>query len=124
MSGPMVLAFDDEAPLAAALAGRAHADAAGVVRVDLADHEHLVAPHRAGAQRLGERLAHHLLGAAFAVHLGGVDHAVADLQREAQRRHLARPLTRALAHAPGAEAERGAGVPIGKADVLHGKEAL
>ena len=48
----------------------------------------------------------HLLGAAFAVHLGGVDDAVADLERAAHRRDLARPARRGLAHAPGAQAER------------------
>ena len=76
----------------AALAGIVHALPAGVVRVDLADDEDLVAHQRAGAHRLGERLADDLFRATLAVHLGGVDDAVAHLQRQAHGGHLGRAL--------------------------------
>jgi hypothetical protein len=65
----------------AALAGRLHAAAVGIVGIDFADQEHLVAA-------AGDRLAHHFLGAALAVHLGGVDQRHAEVQAQAQRRHL------------------------------------
>ena len=57
----------DAQALEAALAGGDRAGARGIVRIDLADDEGLVAP-------AGDRLADDLLGAAVAVHLGGVDH--------------------------------------------------
>ncbi|MCY1554452.1 hypothetical protein D9M68_910260 [compost metagenome] len=82
-------------PPQAARAGRRHTLAAGVVRIDLADQKHLLA-------HPGNRLAHHQLGAAFAVHLGRVDQAQAQLDTLAQRRHFRAPLAGHFAHAPGA----------------------
>ena len=73
-------AIGAEAPQAA-LAGGDGTPARGVVRVDLADDEDLVAAP-------GDGFAHHLLGAAFAVHLGGVDEAHAEVEPESKRRHL------------------------------------
>jgi hypothetical protein len=93
-------------PLEASLARRGGGARAGVVRVDLADDEELVARHRARAQRSGERLADDPFGAAFAVHLGGVDDAPAHVDRGANGSDLALSPRRRLAHPPGAEAER------------------
>ena len=92
--------------LQAALARSEGAARTGVLRIDLADDEQVVARDRALAQCGGERLAHDLLGAAFAVHLGGVDDAPADLERGANRRDLALPARRRLADVPSAQAER------------------
>jgi hypothetical protein len=76
------------------------------VRVHLADDEDLLARQRPVAQGLGQRSADHFLGAAFAVHLGSVDHAPAEIERRADGGHFARAPRRALAHAPGAQPER------------------
>ena len=83
-------------PLEAALAGRNGALARGVVRIDLAHQEDLVAP-------AGHGLRQHFLGSALAVHLGRIDQPDAEIEPELDRRHLGRPLRLALAHAPRAE---------------------
>ena len=62
---------------------------AGVVRIDLADQEHLVAPP-------GDRLADHLLGAALAVHLGGVDQRHAEVDARAAAPPTSGPRRRRL----------------------------
>ncbi len=85
-------------PFQAALAGRQHALARGVVRIDLADKENLVAP-------AGQRLRQHLLGTALAIHLGGVNEPDAEVQGELYGGHLARTLRLALAHPPRADAQ-------------------
>jgi len=85
-------------PLQAARAGRRHAGARGVVRIHLADHEGPVA-------LAGDRLRHHLLGAAVAVHLGGVDQRHAQVEAEAQRGGLVLGAALALTHPPGALAD-------------------
>ncbi len=83
-------------PLQAALAGGNRPLARGVVRIDLADEEEIVAPP-------GDGLADDGLRHAFAVHLGRIDQPHAELDPQLHRRQLGRPLGRALAHAPGAE---------------------
>ena len=85
-------------PLEAALAGRDGAAPRGVVRIDLADQAYFVAPAR-------DRLGDDLLGAAFAVHLGGVDQRDAEIEPELQRGDLGVERAALLAHAPGALAE-------------------
>ena len=70
------------------------------MRIDLADQEDVVAPSR-------DRFADHRLGAAFAVHLGGVDQRDAEVEPELERRDLGVELRALLAHAPGALAEHG-----------------
>src|SRR6185437_6637511 len=62
-------------PLQAALAGGHRAAAGGIVRVDLADQEDLVAA-------AGDDLADHFLGAALAIHLGGIDQRHAEGEPE------------------------------------------
>ena len=93
-------------PLEAALAGRDDAAPRGVVRIDLADQAHLVAPAR-------DRLGDDLLGAAFAVHLGGVDQGDAEIEPELQRGDLgveraapARPCPRCPGRAPASRDRR------------------
>jgi hypothetical protein len=68
------------------------------VRVDLADQEDLVAA-------AGDGLADHFLGAALAIHLGGIDQRHAEVEPEPQRRHHVGVAAARLAHAPGAEPE-------------------
>jgi hypothetical protein len=72
------------------------------VRVDLADQVDLVAA-------AGDRLAHHFLGAALAVHLGRVDQGHAEFHAEAQGGHLGLAGGGVFAHVPGALAEDGDG---------------
>ena len=72
--------------------------ARGIVRIDLADEIDLVAP-------AGDGLGHDLLGAALAVHLGGVDQVQAEIEAELQRLGLGGPIRAALAHVPRAEPE-------------------
>jgi hypothetical protein len=68
------------------------------MRVDLADDEDGVAP-------AGDGLAHDLLGAAFAIHFGGVDEGHAEIDAKRQRRHHVGTARARFAHAPGAEPE-------------------
>src|SRR5258706_11283607 len=93
-------------PLAAAIAGGGNAGAAGVVRVDLADDVQLFTFERASAQRFAQRLPDNLLGAAFAVHLGGVDQSITQLEREPHGSDFFTLAAPRFAHAPSAEAER------------------
>ncbi len=80
--------------LEAALAGRLHTVQAGIVRVHLADQEHLVTTP-------GNGFSHHLLGTTLAIHLGAVDQRHAQVQPLTQRRDLARTLLPVFPHAPG-----------------------
>ena len=79
--------------LQAALAGGDHPGAAGIVGIDLAYDEDL-AP--AALDGFGDDL----LGPALGIHLGGVDEAHAEIEAEAQRRHLVLVAGPALAHLP------------------------
>jgi hypothetical protein len=110
--------IEHQAP-AAALAGGDDAGAARVVRIDLADDEHLIARHRAGAQRLGERPAEHLFGTAFAVHLGRVEDAVTEFEGEAHGGHLLCPARGRFTHLPGAQAEGGQAGSIRQSHSVH-----
>ena len=85
-------------PPQAARAGRLHAGAGGVVRIDLADQENAVA---LALDRLGDDF----LGPAFGVHLGGVDQRHAEIDAEAQGIGLPLRVRGAFAHVPGALAE-------------------
>jgi hypothetical protein len=59
------------------------------------------------AQRLGQGLAQHLLGAALAVHLGRVEQPQAQLDGQAHRLHLGGAAALRLAVVPGAQAQGG-----------------
>ena len=83
--------------LEAALAGGNRARARGIVGIDLA--------HDVGLGPSLDRLADDLLGNALAVHLGGVDHGIAELEPVFQGIELIGAPPAALAHAPGSEAE-------------------
>src|SRR5262245_35302444 len=84
----------------AALAGGNRSLARGVVRVDLADEVEAVT-------LAGHRLPDDLLGAALAVHFGGVEQPHAEIKTKLERLDLGAALALALAHAPGAEAQHG-----------------
>ncbi|MDT4852182.1 hypothetical protein FQZ97_864050 [compost metagenome] len=99
--------------LEAALAGQSGARAAGVPGIDLADQEHLL-------PKPGDGLAHYLLGAAFGVHLGGVDQFQAQFQALAQGRDFALALAAALAHVPGALANGRHLGAVGEGNAVHG----
>jgi len=70
----------------------------GILRIDLADQEHFVAPAVDG-------IGDDLLGTAFGIHLGGIDQRHAEVQPELQRGHFRLALARSLAHFPCAEPE-------------------
>jgi hypothetical protein len=75
------------------------------VRIHLADDEHLLARTPGLRSPGGQSRADHFLGAAFAIHLGGIDQPVAEIKRQAHRGDLRRARARAgrrLAQAPGA----------------------
>ena len=81
----------------AALTGRLDPIQAGVVWIHLADQEHLVSAP-------GDGLPHHLLCAALAIHLGGVDQAQSQIQALTQRGDLTRAQAFVLAHTPSPQA--------------------
>ena len=87
--------------LQAALAGGDGACARGVVRIDLADEEDLIAPARHG-------VGHDLLRPALAIHLGGIDEVRPRSRPSLQRPGLggaiatdARPCARCRGRGPG-----------------------
>jgi len=84
--------------LKAAFAGQGNTLATGIVRVDLADQEHLVALP-------GNGLADHFLGTTVAIHLGGVDQDHAPVNTGLQGTYFLGALVAVLAHAPGALAD-------------------
>ncbi len=86
--------------LQAALASLDDAAAARVMGIKLADQEQAVAAPANG-------FADHFLGAAFAVHFGGVDHRYIHFDGGPDQVHFAPPQIGVLAHAPGAETENG-----------------
>ena len=98
--------------LQAALAGGDRAFARGVARIDFAVDKQPVAPP-------GDRFAHHFLGAAFAVHLGGVDQADAQIEPQPERRDLGGALAALLSHVPGAHAEGGHALAGRQEDLPH-----
>ena len=105
----------------AAVTGLGDAAGAGVVRIDLGDDEDFVAAQVAGSDGLGQGLPDDLLGATFAVHLGGIDQPVAQFERAPHRGDfgVARlwPTPRA-ARCRGRAPERRAGLS-GQAHGLH-----
>src|SRR6185436_3159758 len=96
----------------AALAGRRHALFRRVVRVDLRNEEHFIAPP-------ADRLAHQFLGAPVAVHLRGVDQRGARIEAGAQRGDLLGALRAHIADVPGTEAERRYLLARGQRHGLH-----
>ncbi len=82
------------APQAGLACGR-NTGVAGVVRVDLADHEYLV-------PLSGNGLPDNFLGSAIGVHLGGVDQGQALFDTEAQAGDFCRALMPFFTHVPGA----------------------
>src|SRR5262245_55311918 len=80
--------------------------------IDLADDEEVVALAGNGC---GERL----LGAAVAVHLGGIDQRDAEIETELDRRDFRNSLRLALAHAPGAEPQHRHLVAALEGDMPH-----
>ncbi|MNH88933.1 hypothetical protein D3C87_1216950 [compost metagenome] len=87
-------------PVQAALACLWDAFAAGVVRIDLADEEDVVA-------LAGDGLRHDLLGASFGIHLGGVDQGHAQFDALAQGGDFFFLAGVVFAHLPGALADDG-----------------
>ena len=101
----------------AGLAGLAQPAYRGMARQRLADDAQLIARHGALAHGCGQGLAHHALGAALAVHLGGIDDAVTKLECRAHGHHLLRPPVVGLAHLPGAQAQGRPLLAVRKVDV-------
>ena len=91
----------------AAVTGLCDTARTGMVRIDLGDDKDLLASHDAGGNRLGQRLSHDLLGATLAVHLGGIDQAVAQFERAPDRGDLRAARRCGLTEPPRAEAEGG-----------------
>ena len=77
----------------AALAGRNRRFSAGVVRIHLGYYSDLIAP-------AGDCTRDDFLGAAVAVHLGGVDERHAEVEAERERRNFVRRALAPLAHPP------------------------
>ncbi len=80
-------------PFQALLARGLHTAPAGIVRIDLADEEHVVA-------HAVQRFAQQRLGRAVAVHFGGIDERHAEFDAFAQRGDLGGTARRLLAHLP------------------------
>jgi hypothetical protein len=104
-------------PLQAGLTGLLDAAARGVLRIDFADQEDLVAQAR-------ERVTQQSLGRAVAVHLGGVDQAHAELDASTRRSGLLALQTAVLAHPPCALAKRRDAGPAGQINRSHHPAAL
>jgi len=104
-------------PFERALAGGDRAGSRGVVGIDLADQEYLVAT-------AGDGLGRHLFRTAFAIHLGGVDEGEPEVETGAQSLHLVLPLAGPLAHAPRAETEGRYFLAGCESDGLHGGTVL
>jgi len=85
-----------------AAGGAQPASRVGMVWIGLADDVQILAPHRAATHGAAERTPEHTLGAAFAVHLGGVEQAVADVDGAFDQAGLTVGLAGAFAQAPGA----------------------
>jgi len=92
----------------AAFARRNHAAPARVMRIHLADKEHLVT-------QSCKRFAEQRLGCAVAVHFGGIDQRHAELDAASQRVDLSRAARRLLAHLPCALPEFRDALAVGQA---------
>ena len=91
------------------------------MRVDLADHEDVFAAQAAGPYRIRHGLADGAFGAAFAVHLGGIDHPVSDLEGAADGGDFAGSCAGGLAHPPSAETQRRDRPAIGEKNCFHAR---
>lgn len=111
-----------ETPQAPFARGR-HAGPICVLRVDLADNEHVIARNRLGSQRIGERKTNDFLRSAFAVHFCSVNNPVAKIDRGSDRTDLARALAGRLAHAPGPQSDRRDCLRISESRRKHGYRA-
>src|ERR1022692_5087785 len=89
----------DAKPLQAALACSDSTAPAGMMRINLADHECLLAPR-------GDRLADDLFGSAVGIHLGGVDQGHPQIEPKRNGGDFLLPVASMLAHHPSAETER------------------
>ena len=107
--------IDDRAaqPLQAAFAGGDRVGARCVARMHLADDEDVLAP-------VADRLGHHLLGAALAIHFRRVDQSEAEVDGRPQGLDLVAAPVRILAHPPGPDAEARDLFSIRQGDVSHG----
>src|SRR5262249_44734536 len=94
----------DSQPLQAALAGGNGSGARGVVGIDLAHDE-------GPPGQSPDAFTNDLFGATLAIHLGGVDHGVAELQPVLHSVELLGAPAGAFAHAPRAEPQYGHGSP-------------
>src|SRR5579872_3135701 len=99
-------------PLQAALAGGGNASPRCVRRQNLADNENSVALP-------GDRLTDQFLGAAVAVHFGGVDQSYAEINAAFEGGDGFRLMSAALAHHPGAQAERRHRLATRQGDGFH-----
>ncbi|MNH09911.1 hypothetical protein D3C79_693730 [compost metagenome] len=97
--------------LEATLTGCRYTAEAGIVRVNLTDHENLLAAP-------GDRLADHLFSTAFSVHLSGVDQCQAQFDALLQGGHFAAALARVFTHVPRALTD-GRNVFVGKLHCTH-----
>ncbi len=93
----------------AGLARALQAPAPGVLRIDLADQEDLLADP-------GQRLAQQALGLAFAVHLSGVDQGHSQFDAQPEGGHLLAALALAFAHTPSSLAQGGDGSSVREGD--------
>ena len=96
----------------AALARRGDTAPAGVVRIDLADEEDVIAPP-------GNGLAYQRFREAFAVHLGRVDQPQTQVEAQAQRGDFFGAGGTVVAHVPGAHAECRDAFAVGQSDVFY-----
>jgi hypothetical protein len=85
-------------PLQAAFAGGDRVGARRIARMHLGDDEDVSAPVR-------DRLGHHLLGTALAIHFRRIDQGEAQLDGRPHRLDLAPALSPVLSHPPGPDAE-------------------
>ena len=83
-----------------------------VVRQDLAHQKHLVPPPR-------DRLGDQLLGAAVAIHFGGIDEREAAVETEPERGDFLGALRAVVAHVPGTLAESRDALAAGQGDGFH-----
>src|SRR5579864_4462337 len=97
----------------AALARRDGAFGTRVVRINLADEEHLVAA-------AGDRVREQFLGAAVTVHLGGIEQPEAGLDARVEGLRLACAMPSRFTHAPRAKPEYRRVGAIGKTDGGNG----
>ncbi len=90
----------DLQPLQAFFAGVDRAPARSVLGHDLGDDENLIAPSRNG-------FADHFFGPAGGIHFSRIDEGHSEIETQAKRSDFLFAAARAIAHGPGALAERG-----------------